>query len=212
MRFELTRGVSSLMALRRKAQVLGLLVALIGSSARADAPQDTAPEVAFFREGGGVVVHHHFVGPMNPTRSAWIRRDGRVLTRAAPGGAGRPMFQLPGGQGATGSAETSRWRWRESQIDVALLKKIERLAHASGLCKAKSTLGSSVGGAWTLAIDFGAGLRCTYRRRAGLAVEGPIKPLRKAVLDALGAALDAPALHEGVRTDSWDLGEMAPMG
>lgn len=197
---------------RRELLAFGLLVALLGSSARAEPTQDTAPEVAFFREGGGVVAHHHFVGPMNPMRSAWIRRDGRVLTRGAPGGAGQTMLPLLDGQDATGAAETSRWRWRESQIDVALVKKIERLARASGLCKAKSTPGFSVGGAWTLGIDFGAGLRCAYRRRARLVVEGPIEPLRNAVLKALDAALAAPALHEGARTDPWELGEMSPMG
>ena len=104
-------------------------------------------------------------------------------------------------------AEASNgWFWRESQIDVALVKKIERTGRASGVCKAKSTPGFSVGGAWLLVLDFGDGLRCSYRRCARLEVERSLKPLMDAIRKAMSEASTVRGLHEGNRTAKWDLG------
>jgi hypothetical protein len=161
---------------------------------------DAPPELAFF-SGATIVAQHHFRGPANPRRSAYIRSDGRVLFVDEPGdpGFGEPVGDKP---------ESKGLKWREAQIDSELVKKIARVVAGSNVCKSPSTPGFSVGGAWMILLDFGDKQKCSYRRRAHLEVPaGPAK-VRKVILDALSTAKE---LHTGNRESGWPEAATIPL-
>jgi hypothetical protein len=121
------------------------------------------------RELGALVARYAFVGPTQNVELA-LRADGH-MSRVR-----RPTHFMELGEEEAPSTE-------ERRVEPRVIDALRRAA-LRGLCGARSTPGSSVGGAWDLEVILAAGKRCHVHRRARLSIEPPLARLRDALLAA----------------------------
>lgn len=186
---------------------IALPLLLLAGAVRAD---EAPPAANFFTEGGGVVAHYHFSGPMSPHTDVWLRKDGHVLSgrQANPNLPDLDADSFPQAEPADGGAPPERaerpsYRWTEATTDPALVSKALKLAAACDLCKRRSTEGFSVGGAWLLGAVVGKKM-CSLRRRARLDIEPPVRKFKDAVHKAIEGAKGS-VLRSGTGQPPWPI-------